>query len=206
VEKTRKKLTAYWDNLISKEIPEYIPLRKIEDEIKEHFEFLKWAFKRIILPIVFFYVLTGWILNVWVFEALFICTLIFFYSNFLPDIDFLIKKTETPKKSSKWYKKYLLLFFAPIYVYYVIIGKAKPIYSAEAKLFHRPKIILIYGIFLLMLGFIFWEEKLKALILPVFGMLGFIFHLMVDGRIKNIFSKSFQKSILKSILKNKPID
>ena len=45
-------------------------------------------------------------------------------------------------------------------------------------------------------------SQLIALIPPVFGMLGFIFHLMVDGRIKNIFSKSFQKSIVK----NKPID
>ena len=56
---TRKKLSIYWDELISKKIPSYVNFQKVEDEIKEHFGFLRWAFKRIILPITVAYILAG---------------------------------------------------------------------------------------------------------------------------------------------------
>lgn len=195
MKKTRNKLTIYWDNVISKKIPEYVGLEKIESEFKEHFAFLKWAFKRIILPLAAFYLLAGIFSGINLLGSLLLGMAVFLYSNFLPDTDFLIK-VATKKESGK-YEKYLLLFFAPFYIYYILDGKVKPLYTTRAKCFHNVRTLLIYGTFLFVLGFMLWTDSLKAGMLSFFGMLGFTFHLMVDGRVKNIFHKSFQKSILK---------
>ncbi len=198
--KTRSKLSEYWDNLIAERIPSYIHLNKVEEEIKEHFTFLKWTFKRILLPIITFYVIVGIFLRTNVLGSLIIALLIFLYSNFLPDIDFLMKETKEKEMVSKWYEKYALLFFTPIVVYYILDGRKKPIYTDKGKSFHNFKTALVYGIFLFIVGAILWQESIKMFILPIFGVLGFSFHLMVDGRIKNIFNKHFQKRVQKKDL------
>src|SRR3989344_1846857 len=190
MEKTRYKLVEYWDELIGKRIPSYVDFRKMEEEIKEHFTFLKWTFKRIILPLAIFYILAGiFFFKINVLGSLVIALLIFLYSNFLPDIDFLMKETKDKNLVSKWYEKYSLLFFAPIIMYYILDGRKKPIYTLKGKYFHNFRTVLIYGVFLFVLGAILWQENIKMIILPLFGMLGFSFHLMVDGRIKNPFRK-----------------
>ncbi|MBI2673010.1 hypothetical protein HYX19_02010 [Candidatus Woesearchaeota archaeon] len=197
MKKTKSKLSEYWDNLIAERIPLYIHFNKVEEEIKEHFTFLKWTFKRILLPIIVFYVIVGIFLRTNVLGSLVIALLIFLYSNFLPDIDFLMKEAKKEERVSKWYEKYALLFFAPIVIYYILDGRKKPIYTEKGKSFHNFKTALIYGIFLFIVGAILWQESIKMLVLPFFGVLGFSFHLMVDGRIKNIFHKHFQKESLK---------
>jgi len=190
MEKTRSKVTEYWDELIGKKIPSYVEFKKMEEEIKEHFTFLKWTFKRIILPLAIFYAIAGiFFFEINVLGSLVIALLIFLYSNFLPDIDFLMKEAKDKKLVSKWYEKYSLLFFAPIIMYYILDGRKKPIYTLKGKYFHNFRTVLIYGVFLFVLGAILWQENIKMIILPLFGMLGFSFHLMVDGRIKNPFRK-----------------
>ena len=190
MEKTRSKVIEYWDELIGKKIPSYVELKKMEEEIKEHFTFLKWTFKRIILPLAIFYAIAGiFFFEINVLGSLVIALLIFLYSNFLPDIDFLMKETKDKKLASRGYEKYALLFFAPVIMYYILDGRKKPIYTLKGKYFHNFKTVLIYGAFLFIVGAILGQENLKMIILPLFGMLGFSFHLMVDGRIKNPFGE-----------------
>ncbi|MBI3412905.1 MAG: hypothetical protein HY051_02380 [Candidatus Aenigmarchaeota archaeon] len=119
-----------------------------------------------------------------IFAPLFISLLIFLYSNFLPDVGYLVKKTNDKRKEWKWQEKYTLLFFAPVVIYYVIAGRAKPLYSAEGMPFHNLKSALIYSLFLLVIGSLFWEERLKTTILMTFGFLGFVCHLFVDRNFK----------------------
>jgi hypothetical protein len=182
MKKTKQRLSDYWDKILLKRIPPYAKFKKVESEIKEHFNFVGWMFKRIIIPSIVFYVVIGLVLNINVFGSLFISLLVFLYSNFLPDLDFLIKNTKNKSKDSLWYEKYSLLFFAPVIMYYIIAGRAKPLYSIENRPFHNFKTVIVYGIFLFIVGSIFWDDTIKRLMLPIFGMLGFIFHLMVDRK------------------------
>ena len=186
MDKTRNKLVEYWDDLISTKIPSYVSMHKLEEEIKEHFVFLKWAFKRIIIPLAIAYIIAGLFLKINILGSLVLAMLVFLYSNSLPDVDFLMKTTRNKVLESKWYEKYALLFFAPLVIYYILDGRKKPIYISKDKYFHSFKIIPIYGFFLFILGMILWQQPLKMIILPLFGMLGFSFHLIVDGRLNNI--------------------
>ncbi len=182
--KTRRKLTEYWDNLISSRIPHFATFQTIEGEIKEHFSFAAWAFKRIVLPIAVFYLLASFVLQVRIFAPLLISLLIFLYSNFLPDVGYLAKKTNNKPKEWKWQEKYTLLFFAPVVIYYVIAGRAKPLYSTQDRPFHNFRTAIIYGVFLFVAGMFLWNDLLKATMLAIFGFLGFSTHLLVDKNFK----------------------
>ena len=76
MKKTRKKLTEYWDNLVSRRLPPFATFKKIEGEVKEHLGFAGWALKRIVLPIAVFFLLASVILQVRIFAPLFIYLLI----------------------------------------------------------------------------------------------------------------------------------
>ncbi|MFH0890098.1 MAG: hypothetical protein V1836_03065 [Candidatus Aenigmatarchaeota archaeon] len=182
--KTRKKLAEYWDGLISKRIPPFATFGKIEDEIKEHLGFLNWTAKRIVLPLAVFYLLMSFVLQTRILGSLFLSLLVFLYSNFLPDVGYLVKKTKKKRDDWGWQEKYSLLFFAPVVLYYVIAGRAKPLYSVEDKPFHNAKTVLVYGLFLLALGYVLWGELIKAAMLATFGMLGFCVHLLVDRKFR----------------------
>ena len=145
--------------------------------------------EKILSTIAIFYFMAGVIFfETNVLGSLVIALLVFLYSNFLPDIDFLMKETKNKKLESKWYEKYSLLFFAPVIMYYILDGRKKPLYTTKGKFFHNTKTVIIYGIFLFIVGAILWHDSIKMMILPLFGMLGISFHLMVAGRIK-IFHK-----------------
>jgi len=181
MKKTRKKLSSYWDGVLSDSLPSYCGFKKMEEELKEHYDFINWMFKRVLLPLMTFYVVMGIALDMNVFGSLFLSLLVFIYSNFLPDVDMLIRKTDAKYMESLWYERYLLLFLAPLIVYYIVRGRARPLYSMKARCFHNATAMAAYGIFLLMVGSIFWTETLKRLMFPAFGMLGFGFHLLVDA-------------------------
>lgn len=186
MEKTQKRFSKYWDKLILRHLPPYAKFKKFAEELRAHFNFSSWLFKRIILPLAIFYVIIGLLLKTDVFGSLFISILIFTYSNIIPDIDILIKKPPEGKSESLWYELYALLFFAPLIVYYIIDGKAHPLYSQKNRPFHSFRTVIIYGFFLLIIGAVFWSEALKIIMLPIFGGLGFLFHLMIDnGKINN---------------------
>lgn len=184
MKRTRRRLSEYWDRLLLSRIPPFATFKKVEGEIKEHFGFARWAFKRIILPLAVFYLLASLFLQVRIFAPLFISLLIFLYSNFLPDVGYLVKKTNDKRKEWKWQEKYTLLFFAPVVIYYVIAGRAKPLYSTTDRPLHNFKAAFIYGAFLFVAGMLLWDELLKATMLAIFGFLGFSIHLVVDKNFK----------------------
>lgn len=146
--------------------------------------------ERILLPLVVLYIIFGFSINVNLFGPIILSLIVFFYSNFLPDVDFLIAQTDKEEEQSLWYEKYFVLFFAPIILYYVIIGRAKPVRDKKHRCFHNFKSLVFYTVFLFFLGNIFWDENVKISILPVFGFLGYAFHLIVDGTLSlKIFKK-----------------
>ncbi|MFH1106067.1 MAG: hypothetical protein V1731_02555 [Candidatus Aenigmatarchaeota archaeon] len=183
---TGRKLSEYWDGIIYKNLPPYAKFRKMKAELEEHFNFIGWSAKRIILPLMVFYALAGLFLEINVFGSMFLSLLLFFYSNLLPDVDALFKKAKSKNADSLWYEKYSLLFFAPVIMYYIICGRAKPLYAMNERPFHNFKTMLIYGAFLFVVGSIFWSDALRRIMFPLFGMLGFATHLIID---KNIFSR-----------------
>jgi len=193
MKRTISKLSEHWDKLVSKFIT--YKFDKAEEELKEHFDFLAWTFNRVILPLIAFYVSLSLILNMNIFGSLFVSLIVFIYSNFLPDSDFLIKKTEDKSKASLWYERWTLLFFAPIIVYYILTSKAKPLYSRKSRCFHNFGTAIIYGVFLFIIGSIFWPETLKRVMLPMFGMSGFILHLLVDKGFHHLIRAKLSQKI-----------
>ncbi|MFA5290964.1 MAG: hypothetical protein WC385_01455 [Candidatus Paceibacterota bacterium] len=185
MDKTKGKLTEYWDNLLFGHLPAHANLDKVGEEVKEHYLFVRLMWMRFIIPLVAFYLVMGLVFRINIFGALFLSLLVFIYSNILPDADILIKKTPEGKSESLWYEIFFLLCFAPIVVYYVSHGKAKPLFSNTFKPFHGLKAALVWAIFLFILGSLFWPDfLLKSLMLPIFGFVGYLFHLVVDDVIK----------------------
>ncbi|MBI4177615.1 MAG: hypothetical protein HY516_04605 [Candidatus Aenigmarchaeota archaeon] len=131
-----------------------------------------------------FYLVIGTALDTRVFASLFISLFVFLYSGFLPDIGYLVKKTNNRRKGWTLREKYALLFFAPVFLYYVIAGRARPLFSTEERPYHNFKTAFVYGAFLFAVGMFFWDELLKAIMLSVFGFLGFSVHLLVDRNFK----------------------
>lgn len=61
-------------------------------------------------------------------------------------------------------------------------GKANPLYSAETRPFHNISSVFVWGIAIFLVSSLFWpNDNLQRLMLPLFGMAGFAFHLVVDG-------------------------
>jgi hypothetical protein len=200
MKKSKKRLKEYWDGRVLKLIPHNGNFQKVEQEAREHLGFLATAIKRIIIPLIVFYIVAGLFLDLNVFGSLLMSLSVILYSNFIPDIDFFIRKTDREVKESLWYEKYFWLFFAPLVLYYVLIGKAKPVYSGESRCFHNIRSALIYGIFLLILGHIFWNENIKIIMFVLFGLVGYLFHLTVDGI---IFQSLFWKEKIEEYQKTK---
>lgn len=72
-----------------------IHFRKAKSEIFEHFSFFTWIAKRVFLPIALLYFLIGTIFGFRVVDSLFLGFIVFIYSSFLPDFDFVFKKSKS---------------------------------------------------------------------------------------------------------------
>ncbi|MEI6238557.1 MAG: hypothetical protein WCP15_03430 [bacterium] len=180
--KTRERLREYWDLVILKRIPPHAHFHKVEEELKEHYSLLIWSWKRFLLPLIILYIVLGIVFKINILAPLFISLLALFYSNFLPDVDILINKPNEDGRESLWFETSFLLCFAPIFIFYVMNGKANPLFSSKHRAFHNISTIFIWGFFLLIVSSLFWpDDMIKRLMLPLFGMAGFSFHLMVDG-------------------------
>ncbi|VVB59574.1 Uncharacterised protein [uncultured archaeon] len=180
MKKTNRLLRRKWDDIFYCLIK--ATFDKFGNEVSEHAAFMKWVAKRILMPLTVFYVLTGLIFfKIYVVGSLFLGALFFIYSNFLPDLDSLMIATNDKKRVSEWHEKYLLLFFAPVLVYYAVSGQAKPIYTTKGKEFHTTKALVTYVCFLFLFGLVLWRNPLQHTILPIFGGLGYLTHLAVDN-------------------------
>lgn len=182
---TKKRIKEYWDGVLMKKMPPTAQFEKVSDELKEHYDFLVMMWKDFLLPIVVFYFIMGIVLDKHILGPLFLSFLVFIYSNLLPDSDIFIQFPKEKERESLWYEQYFLLFFVPIYFYYIIKNRANPIFSKVMRPFHNVKTIFIWGAFLLFVGYLFWPDSLlNQIMFSLFGMVGFAFHLAVDGIIK----------------------
>jgi hypothetical protein len=181
--KTRERLKEYWDEVVLKRIPPHAQFHKVEDELTEHYTLLLWTWERFLLPLIAIYLILGIFFHIHILASLFISLLFFIYSNFIPDADILVTKIEGEERESLWYELYFLLCFAPISLYYMIQGKAAPLYSRTYRPFHNIRTVFVWGAFLFLISSLFWpDDLLKRVMLPFFGMAGFSFHL---SRTKN---------------------
>lgn len=198
------KVERYFNEFSNLVFPVKIEFKKMSSEIQEHFQVINWVVKRTFIFAAIAYILLGIIFKVNILSSLVFGFLVFLYSNFLPDSDSLFSKLNfrnTPKwyegyarvtrsgkivrhsRRAKWYEKYLLLLFAPLFIYYRILRKINFLYTDKEKEFHNIKSMLIYSSFLCIIGFILYSTPLESLSIPAFGALGYYTHLLVDKRV-----------------------
>jgi hypothetical protein len=160
----------------------------MEEETSEHIRLLIKVFKWAILPLSLFYVFADFIFfGENAFGSMFWSILVFFYSNFLPDLPSIYrrKKSNVKTEDLPWYKKYALLLFAPLLIWFLFSG-LQPKWKTTAT-FHDAKSLTIYGAFLFVLGFFAFAKfpievgnMTQILSLPLYGIIGYLTHLKVD--------------------------
>lgn len=170
--------TLFLIRSVERKVRRRIILRKV---VLEHFSFMVWAFQRIVLPMVFCYLVVGFLFHEVVFDSLILGLLLFVYGNFFPDFDslFRVGNNRSGKKLS-WLKKGLLLCFAPVCIFMFSIGRWKIPLSGTPKIFHSFKSVTIYGVFLSLLGFFLYGNLIEIPSPLIFGLSGYLAHLKVD--------------------------
>jgi len=164
-----------------------VNFQKIRDETTEHINYLSSTLRQVVLPVSLCYLCLGFFFGNNVIDSLFLSALIFVYSNFLPDLlsTFKIRNRKEKDKDGAWYKKYALLFFAPIFIF-LLWGHGTPSFKTVEH-FHNVKSLGAYSIFLFLLGLILygnlplsWGRILEVFSLTIFGSIGYVTHLKVD--------------------------
>jgi len=160
----------------------------MEDETSEHVHFLIKVFKWIVLPASLFYVCADfYFFRENALDSMLWGMLIFAYSNFLPDLLSIYrrKKNNARAEDLPWYKKYALLFFAPLLTWVLFSGIRLRWRTEET--FHNFKSLTIYGAFLSLLSFFAFVKFpieigniIEILSLPLYGVIGYLTHLKVD--------------------------
>lgn len=173
---------------INRKIRSKLPVWRMEEETLEHVRFLIKVFKWIVLPASLLYLLADfYFLGENALGSMLWGILIFFYSNFLPDLPSIYrkKKDNGQTKDLPWYKKYALLLFAPLLIWILFSGIR--LNWRTSATFHDFKSLTIYGAFLLALGFFAFVrfpigigDMSEILSLPLYGAIGYLTHLKVD--------------------------
>ena len=179
MKKIKKHIKRYISDLTPEKIVQIF--EKLWGEAEEHFGFIVWTIKRIILPLAIFYILFGLFNGVNVLGSLALSFFVFLYSSFLPDLDLALmnKKGKTPER----HDKILLLWLGPLYLLYLF--EKKKWLSTPRREFHRLKALIGYSIFLAVIGILFYfDSPIKILVLVSFGAIGYAAHLAVDGCLK----------------------
>jgi len=161
-------------------------------ETFEHVHLLTKVFKWIVLPSS---VLYGCAMFIFfgqnALDSILIANLLFFYSNFLPDLPAIFRRKvyrderDAFHEDLPMYKTYVLLLFAPFFIALLFCGKKIKWRTTET--FHNFKSLVVYGVFLFTLGFLVllvFRVSLGGIIevifVPLFGLLGYLTHLKVD--------------------------
>ncbi|MFZ0965408.1 MAG: hypothetical protein WAN82_02130 [Candidatus Bathyarchaeia archaeon] len=160
----------------------------MEEETSEHIHLLIKVFKWAVLPLSLFYVFADfYFFGGNAFDSMLWGILVFFYSNFLPDLPSIYrrKKSNVKTEDLPWYKKYALLLFAPLLIWFLFSGIQPKWKTTET--FHDFRSLTIYGAFLLILGFFAFVKFpievgniTEILSLPLYGVIGYLTHLKVD--------------------------
>ncbi len=173
---------------INRRVRSKLPVWRMEEETLEHIRFLIKVFKWIVLPVSLLYVFANfYFFGENALDSMLWGLLIFFYSNFLPDLPsiFRRRKNNVRAEDLPWYKRYALLLFAPLLIWVLFSGIQLGWKTTET--FHDFKSLTIYGAFLLILGFFAFVNFpisigniTKILSLPLYGIIGYLTHLKVD--------------------------
>jgi len=160
----------------------------MEEETLEHVHSSIKVFKWMVLPASLLYVLADfYFFGENALGSMLWGVLLFFYSNFLPDIPSIYRKKENSEGAEDlpWYKKYILLLFAPLLVWILFSGIRLRWKTRET--FHDFESLTVYGAFLLILGFFAFVKfpmsignVTEILSLPFYGVIGYLTHLKVD--------------------------
>jgi len=177
---------------VNRKVKAKISLWFMKLETFEHVHLLTKVFKWIVLPSS---VLYGCAMFIFfgqnALDSILIANLLFFYSNFLPDLPAIFRRKVYRDKRDAFhedlprYKTYALLLFAPFFIALLFCGKKIKWRTTET--FHNFKSLAIYGVFLFTLGFLVllvFRVSLGGIIevifVPLFGLLGYLTHLKVD--------------------------
>ncbi|MBX5329270.1 MAG: hypothetical protein QHH18_08055 [Candidatus Bathyarchaeota archaeon] len=160
----------------------------MNEETAEHVHSAIRVFKTVVLPLSLLYLFT---IFYWfqesVIDSMLWGILIFFYSNFLPDLPSIFRRKKNSRKTEDlpWYKKYALFFFAPLLIWILFSGIYPKWKTTET--FHNFKSLTIYGAFLCLLGFFAFVHFpiqigniIEILSMPLYGIIGYLTHLKVD--------------------------
>ena len=186
------RLILGYFNRVNRKVRAKIPLWFMKLETFEHIHLLTKVFKWIVLPSS---VLYGCAMFIFfgqnALESILIANLLFFYSNFLPDLPAIFRRKlyrderDTFHEDLPTYKAYALLLFAPFFIVLLFCGKKTKWRTPET--FHNFKSLIVYGAFLFTLGFLVLTVFrvslggiIEALFVPLFGLLGYLTHLKVD--------------------------
>jgi len=160
-------------------------------ETFEHVDSVIKVFKWVILPVTFIYVIGAvCLLRENALDAALLGILLFFYSNFLPDLPAIFRSkyhegVEALNNRLPWYKNCLLLLFAPLFIVLFFFGKKIKWKTIET--FHNLKSLAIYTGFLSIVGFLIYAsfplgawDVIETASLPLYGLAGYLTHLKVD--------------------------
>lgn len=173
---------------VNEKIRSRFPSWRLEEETSEHVRMAVQVFEFIILPFSIFYLFGNlFFLRENALDSMLWGMVIFFYSNFLPDLPFIHrwKKKNEETEDLPWYKKYFILLFAPLFV--LLLFSNVRLGWKTAENFHNFRSLTVYGGFLLLFGFVVfggfpvsWGQVAEILVLPFYGALGYLAHLKVD--------------------------
>jgi len=173
---------------VNRKIRSKLPFWRLEEETSEHVHMAVEVFEFIVLPFSIIYLFGNlFFLKENAFDSMLWGILIFFYSNFLPDLTCIYRKEKDKKRirDLPWYKKYAILLFAPLFV--LLLFSNVHLSWKTTENFHNFKSLGIYGGFLLLWGFLVFGgfpislgQMTEMLVLPLYGAIGYLAHLKVD--------------------------
>jgi len=170
--KARSKISVWW----------------MKQETSEHVHLVTRVFKWVILPASILYVCANfYFFGENALDSMLWGQLIFFYSNFLPDLPSIYRRKRNNERIEdvSRYKEYALLLFAPLFIWLTFSGTQLRWKTTET--FHNFKSLTIYGAFLFACSFFAFVNFpisigniTKILSLPFYGLIGYLTHLKVD--------------------------
>ena len=177
---------------VNRRVNAKISLGFMKLETFEHVHLLTKVFKWIVLPSS---VLYGYAMFIFLglnsLDSILVANLMFFYSNFLPDLPAIFRRKvyrderDSFKEELPKYKSYALLLLAPAFILLVFCGKKIEWKTTET--FHNFRSLAIYGIFLFILGFLVLlafpisvGRIIEVMWVLLFALLGYLTHLKVD--------------------------
>jgi hypothetical protein len=178
---------SFFENINTK-IRSKLPSWRLREETFEHVRMALDVFELIVLPFSLIYLFGGMLLlKENALNSMLWGILIFFYSNFLPDLTSITRRDKKKVEGGDlpWHKKYAVLLFAPVFV--LLLFSNVHLGWKTVENFHNFKSMTVYGGFLLLCGFVMFGgfpislgQAVEVLVLPLYGSIGYLTHLRVD--------------------------